>query len=297
MTKIFISGINGFIGKALAKELLTQGYQVFGAGKSKDCDTENVTYTSCNVLDKNILTESSKDCDVFVHLAAVTAHDEIVNNAEQTLQINWQGTYNMLEAFTKNKGKHFIYASTGKVYGNFKSLPIKESDACNPLNILGKSKYICERLIDFFHKTNPEHKYSILRIFNIYGEEQKESFLVPTIIKQLKSDKISLGDIKAKRDYLYKDDLINAFLKVIESNGPAMDILNVGSGEAYSAEEITNTLGNILNKKITISSDIQKNRNDELDTEYCSNEKLKKLGWKQAYSLGKGLEATLNYYQ
>lgn len=296
MTKVFISGVNGFIGQALAKALLSKGYKVSGLGTSKKCDIKGVNYKSCDVLDGKKLIKLSNGHDVYIHLAAITTHDEIVNHATQTLQINWQGTYNMLEAFTQNKGKHFLYASTGKVYGDFKSLPIKEADPCNPLNILGKSKYICERLIDFFAKTNPAHQYSILRIFNIYGEGQKESFLVPTIIKQLKSSSIKLGDIKAKRDYLYKDDLVSAFIKVIEKNKSTINIFNVGSGKAYSAEEIAKTLGVITGKKLTIKSNSKKIRGDELDTEYCSNQKLKGLGWKQNFTLKKGLETTLKHY-
>ena len=294
MTKVIISGINGFIGKALASRLIKKKYHVSGLGTHGQCSIQGVSYKKCDVLDKNTLLESTKNHDVYIHLAAITAHNNIVNHPIKTLQINWQGTNNMLESFTQNNGKHFIYASTGKVYGKFDSLPIRENHPPKPLNILGKSKYICERLIDFFYTIDPSRQYSILRIFNIYGESQKDSFLVPTIINQLESGTVNLGDIKAKRDYLYRDDLIGAFLRIMEHEKNKIDVYNVGSGKAHSAEEIANILGKIAGKKLVINANMEKYRKDELDVEYCSNKKLSTLGWKQTFTLEEGLRKTFN---
>lgn len=296
--RFFISGVNGFIGKALANKLLQEGHSVKGIGKSPYSEVKGVDYFSCDVCDKNALKVNSEGCEIFIHLAAITAHEEIVNKPMETLEVNIEGTLNMLKAFSFNQGKHFIYFSTGKVYGNFESLPLKESMPAKPINILGKSKYICEQLVDFQSFIDQQSSFSILRVFNIYGQGQKESFLVPTIIKQIEkqlSEKkqcitIKLGDIKARRDYLDRDDLVKATMQIIKNGGTkGLNIFNVGSGKGCSAEEIVKEIAIIIGREIKIESDEKKIRKDELDEEYADNSKLMAIGWKSETNLEDGL--------
>ena len=96
-------------------------------------------------LDLSILTRSLshiiKKCEIVYHLAAITAHNDIVNNTLETEKISLLSTRNLLIPIINDKNsKTFIFASTGKVYGNFDSLPLIESHKANPINLLGKIK-------------------------------------------------------------------------------------------------------------------------------------------------------------
>lgn len=265
--RILITGINGFIGQHLARALISKGHFVVGSG---------------DVLDKKIVEKAIEGVDVVVHLAALTSHKDIVENKFETLEVNFLGTKNVLDAFLKSKSaKKFIYSSTGKVYGNVKFLPITEEHPTLPINALGKSKLITEKLIDFY--ANNEKAFIIFRIFNVFGPGQKDNFLVPTILKQIKkSNKITLGDIKAKRDYIYIDDLINAFVLAVEKDiDSGLSIFNICSGKGISAKEIVSEISKATNAPIEININPALFRKDEEDVEYGSYEKAKQiLGWR-----------------
>jgi len=294
--RILITGINGFIGQHLARALISKGHFIIGLDRQKKSLNEKINkYFSRDVLDKKIVEKATGEADIVVHLATLTSHKEIVDNKFETLEVNFLGTKNVLDAFSKSKfAKKFIYSSTGKVYGNIKFLPITEEHPMLPINVLGKSKLIAERLIDFY--ANDEKSLIIFRIFNVFGPGQKDNFLVPTILKQIKeSTEITLGDIKAKRDYIYIKDLINAFVLAIEKDiGSGLSIFNICSGKAISAEEIVSEISKINNAPIEVGINQALFRKDEEDVEYGSYEKAERaFGWHPKHSFKKGLEETI----
>lgn len=299
--KILITGVNGFIGRNLATHLITRGHEVIGLDLDQICMQNNILkYVSGSVLDKKLIFSVTKNVDIVIHLAALTGHLDIVNNKFETLEINLGGTQNVLDAFYKCHQPHkFIYSSTGKVYGGIKETPITEESPTEPLNILGKSKLITERLIDFY--ADGKKEFIIFRIFQVYGPNQQKKFLIPTIISQLKKSnsrneiKIMLGDIKSKRDYVYIDDLINAFVKAIDikqKNG--LYTFNICSGRPASAEDIVSIISEILNVSIDIKINEKLFRSDEMSVEYGSHNKARKiLGWLPRVTLEQGLRKTI----
>lgn len=292
--KIFISGVNGFIGSNLARYFIHGGFDVVGVGRKEKSAVDGVKYLQSDILDANKYAHLVSESDLVVHLAATTFHDEIVKNPTEAFRTSWFGTWNMLKAFSAGTGRHFLYASTGKVYGAAGFLPFREEMVCRPLNILGFTKYTCEHLVDFFSRLNQQKSFSIARIFNVYGESQRDSFLIPAIFKQIKDGNkiIELGDIKAKRDYVYIKDVVSAVSLIISASGTGLKIFNVGSGNSYSAEDIVKLISKITGDNLGISGDFSKKRNDELDEEYCSYNKLAGLGWKP-HTLENGLREML----
>ena len=300
--KVLITGINGFIGKHLANKLIEEGESVFGLGTSEICATDGVNgYFSGDVLNAEVVAKAMEDIDVVIHLAALTAHSDIVDNKNKTLEVNLLGTKNILDSFSKSeKAQKFIYASTGKVYGEIEKLPLDEKHPTQPLNILGKSKLITERLIDFYD--NKKKEYIIFRIFNVFGEEQKDSFLLPTILNQLKDGKksdekkIKLGDTKAQRDYIHIDDVVSAF--VLATNvelEKGLSIFNICSGKPRSAGEMVEEISRIMGVTVNVDVDEKLYRKDEVDIEYSSYEKAKKvLGWEPERDLYSWLKSKVN---
>lgn len=301
--KILITGINGFIGQYLAKELIERGHFVSGIGREKKCKVKSVNkYYSGSVLDQKFIKKIVSTNEIIVHLAALTTHEDIIVNKFETLQTNFAGTQNVLDAFSRSKiTKKFIYSSTGKVYGKIINLPISEDHPTNPLNILGKSKLITEKLIDFYAAASlstSKKEFIIFRIFNIYGLKQKNNFIIPTIISQLKAkdNSITLGDIEAKRDYVYIDDLIMAFVLAIENKSTKdISIFNICTGVGTSAAQIVKIIEKIIAKKIFIKKNKALLRSDEMKNEYGSFEKIKKaFGWQAKYTLEQGLKKIIN---
>lgn len=296
--RILVTGASGFIGRKLIGALKADSdTEVFALSANENIEISGVHSYRCNVLDADGVEKvfSENTFDSVVHLAAVTAHSEIIDNKIKTFEINLHGTINLLNSFNRHcRGGQFIYASSGKVYGKTNEMPISENAILNPTNILGKTKRMTEEVIDFY--AQQENRYLILRIFNVYGEGQRSNFVVPTIIAQLSEKEINLGNIKDLRDYIYIGDLIDAFKACIAhpeafSN---VDYVNVGSGEPVSVADILREIETLINRKLTVTINPQKLRHDEMPVEYCSNNKLTKLtGWLPKHSLTDGLKSTL----
>ncbi len=299
MKNILITGAGGFIGRHIIEQLCQEeAIRIFALSRKENCfKDERVECVVADIMQpdsyEQIFKENKIDC--VMHLAAITEHDAIVNDKVNTLMTNLYGTQNILSIFNKYcNNAQFIYTSTGKVYGKTNEMPISENAICNPTNILGKSKYITERMVDFC--AVPENKYLICRIFNVYGIGQKPNFVFPTIINQLENEEIALGSIFDKRDYLYFEDLINALICCIQSKDSFsdFDIVNIGSGEAYSVDEIIKIIGKDLNKDIKTRIDEKRMRTDETDIEYCINKKMIDItGWHPKYSMQEGIREIL----
>ena len=138
--------------------------------------------------------------------------------------------------------------------------------------------------------TISDKSFSILSIFNVYGPNQKPEFLIPTILSQIKNNKVILGDIKSKRDYLYIKDLITAFLTIVKNKEKGVQIYNVGSGVSTSAEDIVRAIEKISKKKLSIEVDKSKLRKNEMPDEKADISKLKILGWNPKYNVHSGLK-------
>lgn len=290
--RILITGINGFIGHHLGRALVERAHWVCGLGRDKKCAININKYYSGSILDKKLVEKATKDVEAVVHLAALTSHKDIVDSKFITLETNFLGTKNVLDAFSKSKTtKKFLYASTGKVYGKIVHLPISEDHPTNPLNILGKSKLITEKLIDFYNDNQKE--FIILRIFNIYGTGQNKNFLIPTILAQVARRKreIVLGDIEAKRDYIYIDDVISSFTLAIEKKGSkGLSTYNICIGIGSSASEIVKIISKIRGIDIKVKTNPALIRGDEMKDEYGSFELAKRdLGWEPKIDLKEGL--------
>ena len=300
MKNILVTGSEGFIGKHIVTRLLSEGYNVYGISRRPEFTLkhQNYHYTSLDILDREKLSNYFENIifDAVIHLAALTTHEELTKNREKTLKINLEGTLNLLEEFKKTKSTKFIYTSTGKVYGRIQELPLSEDHPTNPLNILGKTKLVVEKLIDFF-SYEATQQFVISRIFNVYGPGLRQYFLIPTIISQLKegNNEIVLGNIHDRRDYIFIEDVVEALIIMLEKQLPEnMNIFNVGSGKSHSALNIVNVIEEILGKKIIINVDKTRFRKDEFPDEYANIEKLSTFGWHPRYDLKIGLEKMIS---
>lgn len=141
------------------------------------------------------------------------------------------------------KGVRFVYFSSGgTVYGNKNDVyPFVETDIMKPISYYGWSKQMMENSIHFMHRTQGLD-YLILRPSNPYGHGQnlygKQGLVAVAIGKLLKNEPVEVwGDGSAVRDYIYIDDLVGIFAKLME-NEVHNTTLNIGSGRGYSVNDV-----------------------------------------------------------
>jgi nucleoside-diphosphate-sugar epimerase len=293
--KVVITGVTGFIGQYLAQLLLEKKYEVIGISRKSSPLKHNFPILFGELTDKKFLEKVIKGAYAVFHLAGITTHNKLTNEAVSSYKQNLFITLNVLDVFSSiNKDSFLLLPSSGKVYGKIQYLPIDENHPINPTIPLGYIKLSQEYAVKIYASQFTKNRYAIARIFNIYGPNQRKQFLLPTIIEQLKkSNTIFLGDVNSKRDYLYIYDLCTALITIMEQSKEIISIFNIGSGKSISPKEIVQELEIITNKKIDIKTDSSKLRKGESSEEKASIKKLTKLGWKPQYSLKKGLHQIL----
>jgi len=288
LKKILITGSSGFIGKNLVESLLSE-YEITGLSKQQK-------NSKSNHIIKDISKITSKDFkNIFciIHLAAITDLKVCKDYPDQCIATNVLGTQKILESARKNNCK-VIYASTSHVYGIPKKLPINETTSTSPTSMYAGSKLAGEILCESYHKQF-DMDISIVRIFSVYGPESNNHYVVPNIVEQLKkSNKIKLGNINSRRDFIFISDVINAF-KIILNNINGFNIYNVGAEKSYSIKEICKKFEKLHGEKIIIKSTVKQNSKFDAKNIVCDATKLKKLGWKSKISLDEGLKKMYEY--
>ena len=259
--KCAITGSNGVLGKKLTKLIPIEFYRFKGDIRNK------------KKVEEWIL---KKDFDILIHLAAIVPVNQVNQNSQKAYEVNVNGTLNLIEALTKkkNKPKWLFYASTSHVYQLKKSfIKISESNHLSPQNYYGKTKLLAENLIQKKLK-NHKIKICIGRIFSFTDKRQKPPFVIPSLIKKIKSSKkrVSLRNLNNFRDFLSTKDIVLAIKQLMKNkkNG----IYNIGSGQKFSLKKIAYLISKKYHKKITFE--------DNINPTYLisNNSKIMKLKWK-----------------
>lgn len=234
--KILVTGADGFIGRALIKQLKSVGAQVASLDLKTGTDI-------CDMAQLNNFQRRTR-FDVIYHLAALSYVPASWQYPRQTMAVNLLGTLNMLEFCRQRRVGKFIFIST-YVYGQPQYLPVNEQHPISPANPYAWSKYIGEKLCEAYHKSYGL-KCIILRPFNIYGPAQSKIFLIPSLHDQFKhANKIVVNDLRPRRDFLFIDDMIEALLAAGSYRGKNFVAFNLGSGESHSIRHIIKTIEKI----------------------------------------------------
>lgn len=242
--KVFVTGINGFAGQHLVRELEYRGHDVSGI---------DIASTSEKVKKADILFPaqieqalSLVNPDYIIHLAAIASVDH--SNASHIYNINFHGTINLLSACAGlDKKPGFLFVSSSQVYGNVAAdkLPIDESFQLEPVNHYGASKAAAEMAVRAF---GAEYgiPWVIVRPFNHTGPGQSDRFVVPKIVNAFRrrDNSIELGNIHTVRDFTDVRDIARAYADIIE-NFQHGELYNICSGRGLSVSEIFDMLINI----------------------------------------------------
>jgi nucleoside-diphosphate-sugar epimerase len=271
--RTLITGISGFTGRYLARELEDAGYQVFGLTNSRVHDAPNVF--TCDLEDKEKLAHIVDQVgpDVVAHLAAVSfvAHDDV----DAIYRTNLLGTRNLLQALDKSSVKlqKVLLASSANVYGNATKLPIGENCPPNPENDYAVSKMAMEAIAKLWMDRLP---IVVVRPFNYTGVGQTKNFLIPKIVDHFKRKEkiIELGNIDVERDFSDVRDVVKFYYNLLK-NSKSGETYNICSGNSISLKEIISHLSEIAGYEIKIKVNPDFVRNNEIKKLVGSDEKLR----------------------
>tara|TARA_B100000378_G_scaffold262860_1_gene245277 strand:+ start:565 stop:1485 length:921 start_codon:yes stop_codon:yes gene_type:complete len=245
--KILVTGGAGFIGSHIVEYLVQRGNNVIvldnlSNGKMQNMSkvSDDINFVNGDVRDYNLVEQLVKDVDGVFHEAALVSVPESFKMQNEYFDVNVNGTENILK-LAKEYGFKIVYASSSSVYGNPKSVPIKEDDDRNPLNPYAKTKLEDELLAEKYSEMGV-HVIG-LRYFNIFGRRQSKEYagVIKLFLEKIQQNKAPIinGDGSQTRDFVYVEDVVKANILAMDSN-IKYKFLNVGSGFSISILDLAN---------------------------------------------------------
>lgn len=311
MSKILVTGSEGFIGSHLTEELVKQGHEVKAFVLYNSFNTwgwldtvspevmEHVEVFTGDIRDPNGVYEAMKDCDAVFHLAALIAIPFSYHSPDAYVDTNIKGTLNVLQAARKLGTGRVLVTSTSEVYGTAQYVPIDESHPYQGQSPYSATKIGADRLAESFYRSF-ELPVTIVRPFNTYGPRQSARAVIPTIITQLLAGKteIKLGSLTPTRDFNYVKDTANGFIKIYESDQTIGEEINIATQQEISIGELAEELIRQINPNARIICDEDRLRPEksEVNRLLGANGKILRLtDWQPQYTFEQGLGETIEF--
>ena len=270
--RALITGLHGFTGHHMARELAAAGYRVFGTATPGGVSSPDVfAFDLCDRAAVGAMVEQVQP-DVVVHLAGISfvAHGD----AEQIYRVNVVGTRNLLEALAgaAHKASCVLLASSANIYGNASVPVIDEAVAPSPANDYAVSKLAMEYMARLWMDKLP---IVIVRPFNYTGRGQDERFLLPKIVAhfQRRERRIELGNLAIARDFSDVRMVARSYRKLLAA-APGGEAFNVCSGRSNSLEDVIDLCSGIAGYRIEVQVNPAFVRANDVLTLSGSNEKL-----------------------
>lgn len=278
--KVLVTGINGFVGQYLLRELESRSYDVWGI----DTFSHGNRVFQADILEQERIVSIIRDVDpdFIVHLAAVSSVDH--GNLSDIYRINFDGTVNLLASCKESGLKPcFLYVSSSQVYGNvsYDRLPVDESFPIAPVNHYGASKAAAEMAVKAF---GAEYGLDciIARPFNHTGPGQSDRFVIPKIINAFKrrDETIELGNVDTLRDFIDVRDIVKAYAGIIE-NFRGEEIYNIAGGTGFTVSDIFENIKRISGHSMSIVKKDFLVRKNEINSVIGNSDRLSKaIGWR-----------------
>jgi len=295
-----VTGVAGFIGSRLSRRLLDLGMEVHGlddlsrgfAERVKVLEGAGMIFHRADVRNwamvYGILHRVKPDA--IIHLAALVSVEESIRMPGLYMEVNAEGTRNLVRAANKAGVKRFIYASSAAVYGNPIKLPISEDHPMNPLSPYGLSKLMGEYYVasEFLG----EEGSVILRIFNVYGPGQNPEYagVIARFMERLSRGEppIIFGDGGQTRDFIHVDDVVEAFVKSLDASPDERLVANIGSGRPVKILELARMMIRLYG--LDLEPVHAPPRPGDIKDSYADiTRAMKALGWSPRISLEDGL--------
>ena len=298
--RYLITGAAGFLGSAIANRLSNEGHTVRGVDDlstgNPDALLSEVQFTRGDVNDRPKLWTLLQDIDCVYHLAARVLVPESVLYPREYNQVNVGGTVTLMEAMRDVGVSRVVFISSGAIYGDQDVQPVKEDARPNP-----RSPYAVSKLSAEYYVHSIGMLWGIetvvLRVFNTYGPGQHlppvHAPVIPNFLRQAAQNGTLVinGDGNQTRDYVYRNDVVDAMVAASSAPDISQQTINVGSGVETSVRELVDLVQNVTGSKPEV---MYNPRNDRGPAHMCADISLakEKLGYTPKTSLESGLKLT-----
>lgn len=313
--KILITGGLGFLGSNVAEQLVKFGAKVtiidslapLYGGNLFNIETikEAVRVVIDDVRKAEVMTPLVADADIIFHFAAQVSYIDSLSMPYDDLDLNARTTLQILEICRRLSPRtKILFASSRMVLGKITGNCMREDAPTNPLSLYGIHKLTSEKYLLMYYKDFGIPSV-VLRITNPYGPRQQikhsKYSLVGWFIRQAMEGKTIkvFGDGKQLRDYVYVDDIVEAFLRCGATPAAEGEIINVGSGVASEFREMVQQVVHIVGTgRVEYVPWPENYERVETGDVRADISKLQNLtGWQPQYGLEEGIKKTYEYYK
>lgn len=295
-----VLGGGGFIGTNLCRRLLASGHRVraFGRQCRFPDDLRGIEWCEGDFTDQDAVAAAIASFDIVFHLVHSTMPQAANLSVADDVQNNVVPTVTLLELCRKFGVSRIIFASSGgTLYGLAGEIPTPETAPAEPICAYGISKLAIEKYLALY-----EHYHSldfrVLRIANPYGPFQiawkGQGFVAAAVARALSGHPIEVwGDGSIVRDFVFIDDVIDAFEAVLKDTGNNR-IYNVGTGEGRNLRQVLAAIGHLLGIEIAVTWG--PSRPLDVPISIVDRERARTaLGWRPKTSFEAGLALTIDW--
>jgi len=309
ITRVLVTGADGFIGSRLVEMLVSKGYKVralsqynsfnnWGWLEDTPCKDKIEIFTG-DIRDPHYCKYITKDIDIIFHLAALIAIPYSYVAPDSYVDTNIKGTLNICQAAKENGNIRVIHTSTSEVYGTAQYVPIDENHPTQPQSPYSATKIAADAMAMSFYNAF-DLPVTIARPFNTYGPRQSARAVIPTIVTQISNGvkEIKLGDVTPTRDFNYVDDTCRGFIALAECDESIGETVNIGSNFEISIGDTLNLIKELMNSDVEFVVDENRIRpsKSEVFRLWCDNSKIKELtGFKPQVNIKEGLQKTIDW--
>jgi UDP-glucose 4-epimerase len=297
--KIAVTGGSGFIASHVVDHLLADGNEVVVIDHRVRPHRSDVQFEDIDILNLSALIQATKGCDYVFHLAAVSNVNYAHKYPVYTVDLNINGTTNVLEAARLNGVQRVFFASTVWVYTGTRGNGSLDEDEPFYLpdagHIYTSSKIASEMIIHNYWQLYRQ-SFTILRYGIPYGPRMREELVIPIFIrKALAGEPIIIqGDGSQYRNYVYVDDLARAHMLAMSARAENQ-VYNLEGSQKITITDVAMTIDKVLGGGVRIEH-VPARPGDYGGKEVSAKKVLYELEWEPKVDFEEGMKRTVEWF-
>ncbi|WP_435196312.1 NAD-dependent epimerase/dehydratase family protein [Natronomonas sp. EA1] len=315
--QILVTGGAGFIGGNLAERLLATGHDVVvldemhpyydlgikehtiethrSVAADAGCEYE---FVEGDVRDADLVAQLVSDADYVFHQAGRAGVRDSVAEPRVYDEVNVDGTLNVLDAARESDVARVVLASSSSVYGGREEyLPFAETDPTLPVSPYAASKLAAERYACAYHEVYGLPTVA-LRYFTVYGPRMRPNMAISNFVSRCMNGEppVVYGDGTQTRDFTYVDDVVDANLRLLETDAADGEAINIGSTDNIDIRE----LARVVRDQIAPDLEIVYGDRNEADAEHTHADVSRArelIGYESEYTIREGVGRFIEWYR